>query len=153
MTNVPLSSQGHLGAMTGGAPGMNTCSCLHQLQIWKLLQWRDWVVFPEGLNRELKALQFDFEELPLWNVAIADEPTQDLPLIEVDHNGVETEDLTTTLQTPNTTLVPPLFLATPVEPACDIATAINLHIEGALGWLQWTPPQSQPPSPSIVCWG
>ena len=29
---------------------------------------------PERLNGELKALQFDFEELLLWNVAAVDEP-------------------------------------------------------------------------------
>ena len=42
------------------------------------------MVCPEGLNGELEALQFDFWELPLWNVAIMDELIQDPPLIEVD---------------------------------------------------------------------
>ena len=46
---------------------------------------------PEGLNGGLKALLFDFEELLLWNAATADEPTQDLPLIEVDLNSMELE--------------------------------------------------------------
>ena len=45
----------------------------------------------EGLNWGLKALPFNFEELPLWNVVTVDEPTQDLPLIEVDLNGTEPE--------------------------------------------------------------
>ena len=31
MTHMPLSSEGHIGIMTDGIPGMNACSCLDQL--------------------------------------------------------------------------------------------------------------------------
>ena len=51
------------------------------------------VVCPEGLNGTIKALLFDFEELPPWNVATMDEPTWDLTLIEVDLNSTEPEAL------------------------------------------------------------
>ena len=80
----------HIGIMTEGLPSMNACSCLSQLQVWKLLQCRGWVVCPEGLNGSLKALLFDFGVL-IWNVANADEPTQDLPMIDVDLSGMEPE--------------------------------------------------------------
>ena len=36
--HVPLSDAGHLGTMTDGILSVNTCSHLHQLQTWKLLQ-------------------------------------------------------------------------------------------------------------------
>ena len=81
MAHTPLSSGGHIGVMTDSIPSMNACSCLDQLQVQKLLQCGGQVVCPEGLNRGLKALLFDFEELQLWNVANVDEPAQDLPLI------------------------------------------------------------------------
>ena len=145
MPHAPLSSEGHIGSMTDGAPSMNACSHLHQLQVQKILQSGGWVVCPEGLNGELKALQFNFEELPLWNVAAGDEPIWDPPLIEVDLSGVEPEDIITTLQAPTTTPVPPLFPAAVIDPPCDIAMAINLHIQGALEWLQWTSPMTSTP--------
>ena len=58
-----------------GMPSINACHQVHQLQVWKLLQHRSWVVCHEGLNWELEAMQFTFEELPLWDVAAMDEPT------------------------------------------------------------------------------
>ena len=84
------------------------------------------------LNRGLKALLFNFKELPLWNVATADEPTQDLLQIEVELNGTEPEAT-------NLTLVPSLFLA--IEPPDDITVAFNLHLQVALEWLQQTSPK------------
>ena len=37
----------------------------------------------------LKSLLFGFKELPIWNSANVDEPTQDLPMIDVDLSDVE----------------------------------------------------------------
>ena len=74
VSHVPLSSEGHVGAMTDGVPTTNTCSWLHQLQVQMFMQHKNWLVCPEGLNGELKAMQFTFEELPLWNVAAIDDP-------------------------------------------------------------------------------
>ena len=64
--HVLLSDKGHLGTMMDGICSTNACSELHQLQVWKLLQHGDSVVFPEGLNGEPEALQFSYQELPLW---------------------------------------------------------------------------------------
>ena len=138
MTHVPLSSEGHIGTMTDGMPNMNACGHLHQLQVWMLLQSGSLVVCTEGLNEKLKALQFNFEELPLWNAATMGEPTQDPPLIEVDLSCTEPEDMMTTPQAPTTKLIPSLLPAAVIEPPHDIATAINLHLQGALEWLLWT---------------
>ena len=98
--HMPLSDKGHIGTMTNGICSTNACGWLHQLQVWKLLQHGDSVVFLEGLNGESKALQFTFQELPLWNAATADGPTWDLPMIEVVLGSTEPK-------TANTTLVPP----------------------------------------------
>ena len=97
--HMPLYNKGHISTMTDGIHSTYACGRLHQLQVWKLLQHGDSVVFPEGLNGEPKALQFSFQELPLWNAATVDGPIQDLPLIEVVLGGTEPE-------TTNTTQVP-----------------------------------------------
>ena len=81
--HMPLSNNGHISTMTDSMCNVNACGQLHQLQVWKLLQHGNSVVFPEGLNGEPKALQFSFQELPPWNAASMDRPTQDLPMIEV----------------------------------------------------------------------
>ena len=60
LSHAPLSSKGHISAMTESAPSGEACSCLHQLQVCKLLQHKDLVVCPEGLNSEMEALQFTF---------------------------------------------------------------------------------------------
>ena len=67
LSHAPLSSEGHLSAMMDGVPSADTHGWLHQLQICKLLQHKEMVVFQEGLNGELEALRFTFQELPPAN--------------------------------------------------------------------------------------
>ena len=100
--HAPLSSKGHLDILTEGKPQRNPCSLLHQLQAWRLLQCRKWVVCPGGLNAGLDALVFYFEELPLWNVATAGKATRDPSMIEVDLCHMKPKAV-------STTPVPPLF--------------------------------------------
>ena len=144
MSHTLLSSEGHIGPMKDRVPSMNACGCFPVTGM-KVLQGKSWVVCPKGLNGELKALQFDFQELPLSNVAAVDEPTWDQPMIEVGLSEVEPQDIMTNLQVPNVTPVPPPFLAAVTEPLHDITMAINLHIEGALEWLQQTSPTTSTP--------
>ena len=69
MSHVPLSDKGHIGTMADGIHTANACSWFHQLQVRKLMQHSDCLAFPEGLNRELEALQFRAATLkmsPLW---------------------------------------------------------------------------------------
>ena len=84
MTHAPLSSEGHIGTMTGNLPSQNTCSHLHQLCMWQLLQCRSWVVCPDGLNGGLEPLMFNFKELPLWNRANVGESSRDPSMMDVD---------------------------------------------------------------------
>ena len=77
MLHVPPCDNGHIGTMMDGMYTVNACGQLHYLQVWKLLQHSKSVVFPEGLNREPEALQFSFQQLPLWNAISVDGPAQD----------------------------------------------------------------------------
>ena len=84
LSQASLLSEGHVSTMMDGAPCMNTCGWLHQLQIHKPLQHKDMMVCPEGLNDELEALQFTFQELPLLEIAALGKPVCKPHLIEVD---------------------------------------------------------------------
>ena len=92
-------------------------------------------MFPEGLNGEPETLQFSFHKLPLWNATSTDGPTQDPPMIEVVLSGGESE-------TASLTQMPPLLAITP---PCDITMVLNLHLQGALEWLQQTSPVTSAP--------
>ena len=83
MLHVPLFDNRHISTMMDGVHSVNACGWLSQLQLWKLLQHGDSIVFWEGRNGEPKALQFSFWDLPLWNATSANGPTWDLPMIEV----------------------------------------------------------------------
>ena len=159
-SHTPLSSEGHVSILMDGAPSTDAHSCLHQLQVCKLLQHKDLVVCPEGLNSKVEALQFTFQELPLWDAATPSKPTHELQLTEVDLSSMQPESVTTTIQTPHSTpvLPPPTNSA---EPSGDITTTINLQLMGAMEPLQqaslvttasisWqSTPGKQPPSPPL----
>ena len=72
---------------------------------------------------------FDFKELPLWDAASADKPAWDLSFIEVYLSITEPKAT-------DTTPIPPPF--SDIETPHDISAAFNLHLQGALKWLQWT---------------
>ena len=132
----PCSNEGHISAMMDGTPSTDACNQLHQLQVCKLLQHGDKVVCPKGLNSELKPLQFTFPELPLWDTASPREPFQEPQLLEVDLGHVQPEGMPTAIQAHATTPAlthPPADI---IEPPCDIAMAIKLHLQGALEQLQ-----------------
>ena len=48
MPHMPLSSEGHISVMIDGAPSMNACGHLSQLEVHKLLQCGDQVVAPKA---------------------------------------------------------------------------------------------------------
>ena len=66
--HVPLPKEGHLRTMIDGTPSRNTCRHLHQLEVWQLLQCRDHMVYPKGLNGDLKpVLTFPIKNTcPRW---------------------------------------------------------------------------------------
>ena len=151
ISHVPLMNKGHISTMMYGVPSMDTHGQLHQLQVCKLLQYKGKLVCPEDLNRDLGALQFTFPELPHWDVATPSEPFQEPQLLEVDLCSAQPEGMTTAIQAPTTTPVLTYSLADTIEPPCDITMAVNLHLKGALEWLQWASSTALAPSPSVVC--
>ena len=133
----PLTNKGHISTMTDSVPSMDAHGWLHQLQIWKLLQHKGKVLCPEGLNREVEALQFTFPELPLWDVTMPSKPFWEPLFLEVDLCSTQPEGVTPTTEAPTTILVLTYSLTDTIEPPCYLAKAINLHLQGALEWLQW----------------
>ena len=53
--HVPLSSDSHISTMIDGMPSRSTLGHLSQLEVHKLLHFRDQVVSPEGLNGGFRA--------------------------------------------------------------------------------------------------
>ena len=132
LSHAPLSSVSHISTMTDGAPSTDAHSWLHQLQVHKLLQCKDLVVCPDGLNGQREASQFTFKELPLWNATIP----STLQLMVVDLSGMQPKNVTAIPQTPlsNPDLPPPPTDTT--EPSGHVTAAINLQLMGAIEWLQ-----------------
>ena len=128
LSHAPLSSMGYFSTMTDGTPSTDPCGQLHQ-QVHKLLQHKDMVVCPEGLNSHMEASQFTFKELPLWDAATPSKTTHKLQLMTVDLGGKQAEGVTTTILTSTPVLPPPTDTA---EPSSDIAAAINLLLMGAM---------------------
>ena len=151
LSHTPLLSEGHVSTMTDGTHCADTHGWLHQLQICKLLQHKDMVVCPEGFNSELEALQFTFQELPLWDAAAPGEPINKPQLIELDLGSKQHESVTTTIQAPTTTPVLPSSLANTVEPPSDITMASTCSSRGSLNSCSRLPPQPQPLSHGTVC--
>ena len=94
LSHAPLSSVGHISTMTDGAPSMDACGQLHQLQVPKLLQYKDLVVCAEGINGQVEALQFTFKELPFWNATTPGQPACKLQLMVVDLSSMQSEGIT-----------------------------------------------------------
>ena len=70
-------------------PSTNACGWLHQLLVQKLLQCKDLVVCPEGLNGQMEASELTFRELSFWNATAASKPQ----LMVVDLGGVQPRDV------------------------------------------------------------
>ena len=116
VAHVPLSHEGHISAMMDAMPSANAHSQLHQYQVCKLLQQREKVVCPEGLNGDMEALQFTFPELPLWDTTAPSKPFGKPWFLEVDFGHVQPQGVTITIQAPITTLALTHSHADTIEP-------------------------------------
>ena len=74
-------------------PSTDACGWLHQRLVEKLLQCKDLVMCPEGLNGQMEASEFTFKELPLWNATAASKPACKPQLMVVDLSGVQPRDV------------------------------------------------------------
>ena len=112
MLHRPLSSEGHICVMIGRVPSMNACGCLSQLEVCKLLQCRDQVVCPKGLDGELEPFWLTFSEPPVWNTDALSEPTHGLSLLWVNLSSMKPGD-----EVP-ITLVPHVLTTTLLHTSC-----------------------------------
>ena len=150
LSHVPLLSEGHVSAMMDGTPSADAWGQLNQLQICKLLQHKDIVVCLEG---KLEALQFTFQELPLWDAATPSRPTLKPQLIEVDLSSVQPESKTTALQAPTATPVLSPSQLIPLSPLVTLPWPLTCSSRGPWNSCSGLPLQPQPLSPSTACQG
>ena len=123
LSHAPLSSKGHVSAIMDGMPCEDAHSHLHQLQVCKLLQHKDLVVCLEGLNGEMEASQFTFQELSLWDATTPGKPICKPQPIEVNlrwHAVLECNNLHPDPQTIPILPLPPVDTA---KPSSAIAAA------------------------------
>ena len=99
LSHTPLSSKDHVSAMMDGTPTADAHSQVQQLQVHKLSQHKDLVVCPDGLNSGVEVSQFTFQELYLRDTANPGEPTYEPQLMEVGLGGIQSQSVTTTIQT------------------------------------------------------
>ena len=69
---------------------------------------------------------------PLWDATTPGEPAHKPQLIEVNLSGIQSESITTAIQTPQSTPILPLPPVDTAKPSSDIAAAINLQLMGTL---------------------
>ena len=77
-------SKGHISTMIDGVSSRSTCRHLHQLEVHKLLQCKDQVACPKGLNEGLEPVLFSLPKLPIWDKDILGRPVCEPLLLQVD---------------------------------------------------------------------
>ena len=110
---VPLSNEGHISTMIDGVPSWSACGHLHQLEVHKLLQCKDQVVCPKGLNGGLEPVLISLPELPVWDMNTLSEPVHETSLLQVDLFHAMLGDKCPSSQVP---AEPPCHLPPPILP-------------------------------------
>ena len=105
--HAPLSNKGHLSTMVDGAPCRSTCGHLCQLEVCKLLQCGDQVVYPKGLNGDLEPVQTLLSGSLIWGMDTLGEPTCEPSFLLVDLSCVTLGDHTPKAPAPCRTSTPP----------------------------------------------
>ena len=78
--------------MVDGAPCRRACRWLCQLEICRLLQCRDQVVYPEGVNGGLGAGWTSLSELPIWSMDTLGKPIHEPSFLLVDLSWITLGD-------------------------------------------------------------
>ena len=135
MLHTPLSSDGHISAVIDGVPSMNACGHLSQIEVHKLLQCRDQVVCPKGLNGELEPMQFTFSELPVWNADVLGEPAHKPLLLQVNLSSMKLRDEMPIAPVPPVSSTPPSSMHPAVKHPCKTATSMTAELQELLSWI------------------
>ena len=89
--HIPLSDEGHISAMINGVPSRSACGHLSQLEVCKLLQCGDQVVYPKGLNGGLEPEGFSLPGPAVWDMDALGKPAHKSLLFKVDLSNIKLE--------------------------------------------------------------
>ena len=134
--HVPLSNQAHISAMIDGVLSRSACWHLCQLEVHKLLQCRDQVVYPKGLNRGLEPVLLSLPKLPIWDMATLGEPVCKPSLLQVDLFWVLLGDQTPIIPDPCRASTSPSSPHSVIECPCEITkcTSMATELQELLSW-------------------
>ena len=104
--HVPLPKEGHLSAMINGMPSRNACRCPCQLEVHKLFQYGDQVVYPERLYGDLEQVQTSLSGLLLQSGDVLGSSACEPSFLLVDLSWVTLEDHTLKAPAPPRTSTP-----------------------------------------------
>ena len=103
--HVPFSKEGHLSTMIDGMPSRSACGHLCQLEVCKLLQYGDQVVYPEGLNGGLELVQTSLSAPLLQGQDVLGSSICEPSFLLVDLSQVTLEDHMPKAPAPHRTLI------------------------------------------------
>ena len=84
MPNVSQPKESLLSTMTNCPSSRNACRNLHQLEVCQLLQCKDQLVYPEGLNRGLEPVLISLSGALVQGVNTIGEPSHKHLFLPVD---------------------------------------------------------------------
>ena len=140
--HVPLSDAGHISIMVDGAPSKSACRCLSCLEVCRLLQCGNEVVYLEGLNGGLKPIWVTLPKQLVWDTESTNEPV----MLQVNLPRTTHRDVT--MAASQWLLMPISFLHSVTECLSDTVTrpSMEKEVERLLsGTLSNTPEQSCAP--------
>ena len=132
--HVPLSNKGHLSAMVNGVPCRSMCGHLHQLEVCKLLQYGDQVVYPEGLNGGLELVQTSLSGPLLWGLDVLGDSAHETSFLLVDLSQVTLGDHIPEAPAPHRTSTPcsPSHLTMEHPPKTDSHISMTAEVQELL---------------------
>ena len=132
--HVPLSKEGHLSTMTDQAPSRNACRHLCQLRVHQLLQCRDQLVYPEGLNRGLELALISLKASLAQGVNMLGTPAHEPSFLPVDLSQLTPGDLVPKASAPyrTSTLSSPSHLAMEHLPKTDSHICMTAEVQDLL---------------------
>ena len=140
--HVPLSNEGHLSAMVDGASCRSVCRHLYQLEVCRLLQYGDQVVYPKGLNEGLEPVLTSLSGTLTQGIDMLGEPAHKPSFLLVDLSQVTLGDHMPEAPVSCSTLTQPsLSHLTMEHPLKHMATsAWQLRSKNSIHRLCWPPP-------------
>ena len=134
--HIPLSGEGHISAMIDGIPSRSTCGCLSQLQVCKLLQCGDQVVYPKGLNGGLEPEWFSLPEPPVLDMDTLGRPAHKPSSLKVDLSNIKLRDQAPVTSAPHTASISPSSPHSTMEhPSCTTtSTSMAAELQKLLSW-------------------